>query len=231
MIIGLNNGGFYRLKYDRLSAQVINTIIKTGANALEFNCLDIAMVDELLNFELPNNKIDFFSIHAPLLEYKDNIITRDVLNKISQISERLSINNIVIHSDNIKDLKVFDSFAQLPLSVENSDNRKDFGRSVSDIKTILDNSNLKLTLDVQHCYVNDQTMKLADEFYIEFSNKITEFHVSGYDAKFNHYSLYKTKQDVIIDFLNGKNVPIILESTYDSFTESSIEYNYIKIQL
>jgi len=231
MILGLNNGGFYRLNQDRLSAKVINNIISTGVNGIELSCTKTEMLDNLLNFELPNNKFEFISLHAPLLEYRNDLITQDILDKISRINERFKFNNIIIHSDNIKELRLFNSFNYLPFSIENSDDRKEFGKSVNDIKTILDYSNLNFTLDVQHCYVNDKTMKLAEDFYKEFSNKIVEFHVSGYDKNFRHYTLFKTKQDIIINFLKGKNFPIILESTYDSYDEANTEINYIKNKL
>jgi uncharacterized protein (UPF0276 family) len=166
-----------------------------------------------------------------MLDYRNDSTTLALLNKILQINERLKFNNIIIHSDNIKDLGIFKSFGHLPFSIENSDNRKEFGKTVNDVKTILDQSNFNLTLDVQHCYVNDKTMKLADDFYKEFSNRIVEFHVSGYDKDFNHYTLYKTKQDIILKFLKGKDIPIILESTYDSYDEVITEINYIKNKL
>lgn len=231
MILGLNNGGFYRFNQDRLSAQVINKIIEAGVNGLELTCSKIEMIDTLFDFELPKNKLEFISLHAPMLDYRNDSTTLALLNKILQINERLKFNNIIIHSDNIKDLGVFKSFEHLPFSIENSDHRKEFGKSVNDIKAILDQSNFKLTLDLQHCYVNDNTMKLAYDFYNEFGNKIVEFHVSGYDKNFNHYTLYKTKQDIILDFFKGKNTPIILESTYDSYDEANTEINYIKNKL
>jgi len=231
MIIGLNNGGFYRLTKNRISDNILDKIIKTGANAIEFTCVNIKMVDDLFSLKMPKNKIKFFSIHAPITEYKVDNDTRGLLNKFDQITKKLDINNIIIHADNIKDNQIFKSFAHLPLSVENSDNRKDFGKRVNDIKLLLDNSDLKLTLDLQHCYVNDKTMQLADDFYKEFCDKIVEFHVSGYDKEFNHYTLFKTNQDIIIDFLKEKNIPIILESTYDKYSEAKIELNYVKNKL
>jgi len=231
MIIGLNNGGFYRLEYDRLSDQVINEIINNEVTAIEFVCYDIKMLDDLLIFDLPDNSFKFISLHTPSSEYKDNSKTRNILNKVSAINERFNLNNVIIHSDEIKDLAVFDSFNNLPFSIENSNNMKKFGRTAYDIKSILDNSILNLTLDVQHCYVNDPTMFLANNFYKEFKDKIVEFHISGYDKEFNHYPLFKTKQNIIIDFIKDKDVPIILESTYDSLAEAKIEINYIKNNL
>jgi hypothetical protein len=108
------------------------------------------------------------------------------------------------------------------------DERKKMWQTVKDIWKILEqNPNFWLTLDLQHCFVNDPSMKLAYDFHKTFWNKIVQYHIAWYDKQYLHYPLFKTKQNNIIQALQKKDIPIIIESTFDEKSDLKKEIEYI----
>lgn len=232
MTIGFSNGNFYKLysnKNDRFKPKFIEYFKANNANAIELHYSNESAIDYLLNVsDLKMLDFDFISIHAPSVAYSNNISSNKILSKLELVSKKLKIDNIVFHPDKIIDWKVFRKYENLPISIENMDNQKDFGRTIKDIKSILDKYPFRLTLDLQHCFVNDYSMKLAVDFQKIFKDRIAEYHLSGSDESFNHHPLYKTKQDEIIDSLKYKNIPIIIESGFDKIGEQEKELEYIR---
>jgi len=100
-----------------------------------------------------------------------------------------------------------------------------------DIQSILDKYNFGLTLDLQHCFVNDPTMKLAQDLQMKFHGRIVEYHISGFEEKAPHYPLYETRQDIIIESLIYKTIPIIIESVFDICGDEQDELRYIQKRL
>ena len=150
-----------------------------------------------------------------------------ILHKLEKIHHKHNLQNIVFHADIIDDWDWFNSFNKMPLSVENMDKRKNFGKSIKDMGSILDKYDFKLTLGLQHCFENDPTGKLAEDFQEVFEGRVVEYHLSGYDEKEIHYPLFRTKQDEIISWIKDKGLPIIIESPFDAMGEQSLELKYI----
>ncbi|MFH0856930.1 MAG: hypothetical protein V1860_03465 [bacterium] len=229
MIIGFCNGIFYRIKNinGRFSKETIERC-KIG-NAIELHLADEWMVDYLLEHQnIDLSGFSFISIHAPRIEYKNNATSKEILEKLNQICLDRKIDNVVFHTNLIIDGNIFNEYPDIPISIENVDERGKNGRFVKDIKPILDKYNFGLTLDLQHCFCNDKTMGLAKEFQEIFKDKIVEYHISGFDEKLLHYPLFKTRQDEIIKSLRYKNIPIIIESAFDDLNEPVEELKYIK---
>jgi len=227
MIIGTNNGIFHRIANDRLNNQVMGQIYQLETTALEFVCLDENYLDKLLEFDL-KKEYQYLSLHAPGGGYQDNDYSINIINKIQKLQQKFNFSNIVIHYCEVKDFKWLNQFKNLPISLENEDQTKPKGQSVAEMAKILDQYDFKLTLDLNHCYVNDQKMELANDFWDKFKDKIAEFHLSGYkNSTNNHWPLFKTKQDIIIDFLKDKKRPIIIESVFEEFAEAAKEIEYI----
>jgi len=225
MILGTNNGCFYRLKVDRLSNVVIDTVLRSQIDALEFACCEVDMVSDLLKYKIPDNKLKFKSLHTPFFHYQNDQKTNFFLKLGSQVSKLHKLDNIVFHPDQIIDWNVFKKFDSLPLSIENMDQNKSFGNKYEDIKSVLDNnSNFNLVIDLSHCYEADPSMKLAEKLYNDFQNRVVEFHLSGS----KHLPFFETQETIILDFLHGKNKPIILESVFSDFKELDQEIKYIK---
>jgi len=236
MIIGFGNGDFFRLYSDdkeRFSQKYIDLFKANNlANAIELHCSDEECIDHLLladNIDLSYFK--FVSLHAPNFQYQKNDISIRILSKLVEMHKKYNLQNIVFHVDKVKDWDVFLDYNMLPISIENLDERKESGRSIDDIKSILEKYDFKLTLDLQHCFVNDRTMTLAIKFQELYKERIVEYHISGYEEELLHYPLFKTLQNEIIYSLKFKNIPIIIESTFDKIGEQETELEYIKQRL
>ena len=141
--------------------------------------------------------------------------------------KKFDIRNIVVHPDTVVDWEVFLQYADLPISIENMDDQKNFWKTIEDIASILEKYDFGLTLDVQHCFTNDPSMQLAKDFHEKFSDRIVEYHLSGYDPEKLHYTLFKTEQDIIIDHVLLKDKPIILESCMENYDEGKMELEYV----
>ncbi len=115
----------------------------------------------------------------------------------------------------------------LPISIENMDRNKEFGKNIEDIKSIIERYNFNLTVDLQHFFTNDPSMESAINFQKIYKKNIVVYHLSGYDKKFLHYPLFKTGQNEIIKSVMHKEIPIIIESTFDKLGEETKELNHI----
>ncbi len=235
MILGFSNGDFWKLhefELARFKDEYLKFLLDQGTNALELNCRNL----ESLNFLLENNmeilsEFKFVSMHAPDIFYEDNNTSHEILNSIEKACKKYSIQNVVFHVDKITDWDLIAKYTQIPVSVENMDDTKVFGQTLDDMKSILDKYDFNLTLDLQHCFTNDPTMKLAVELQNSFSDRIAEYHLSGFKEKVLHYPLFKTNQDIIIKNLLHTDKPIIIESVFDNFSEGKTELNYLKDKL
>jgi hypothetical protein len=234
MNIGFANGNFWQLNAstnERFDEKVIRKFIIPGASIIELHCIDEGTLDYILEkgFCIKDD-VKMVSMHAPTahLRYDDSMITHRILHKIELICAKYSVHNVVFHPDLIFNWSVLASYTNIPVSIENMDDRKDFGKSIGDIESVLKKYNFGLTIDLQHCFVNDSTMKLAQEFQDKFKDRIVEYHISGFEKRLLHYPLYKTKQNIIIEALKYKNIPIIIESVFDNFGEQYKELEYIK---
>lgn len=233
MIIGFGNGNFWRMeteKHERFGDEALRRFLNIPTNAIELHCLDVEAIDYLLkNKSRIIEDFDFVSMHTPDLVYDDNAQTHSVLQKMARACEECRVDNIVFHTDKVKQWDVIAQYnGMMPVSIENMDERKKFGNTLEDIQSILDHYNFGLTLDLQHCYVNDASMQLAQDLQEAYKERIVEYHLAGYDVDKLHYPLYKTKQDIILKSLQCVDAPIIIESTFDAYDEASAELKYIK---
>lgn len=236
MTIGFGNGDFWQLyanDLERFEDGVLQRFIDAGARAIELHCCNIDAVDHLLTHVCNAiHKFDFVSLHAPDLIYDDNRVTHDALTKIAQASKKFSIDNIVLHTDKVKNWNVIAAYKHMmPISIENMDDRKMWGRTVADVASILDIYDFGLTLDLQHCYVNDQSMHIAYDLQKMYKDRIVEYHISGYHPEKLHVPLCETRQDVIIESLFYPVVPIIIESVFNAYADAEKELWYIKNKL
>lgn len=209
--------------------EILKNFVYPEANILELMFRDKNNFSLSLDPFLVKENFISCSLHAPKHIYKNDEASHNILKSIETICNRFPIKNIVIHPDNVADRSIFKQYMHLPFSIENMDERKHCGKSVEDIKKILDeNPQLSLTLDLQHCFVNDPTMELAKDFHRILWHKIVQYHISWYNPKHFHYPLFKTHQDIIISHLQRSDLPIIIESTFDEEGELQKEIAYIK---
>lgn len=232
MIIGFATGNFYKLiqeeKYS-FSSLNINYFKADGlANAIELHCPNEEIIDYLIQKEdLDLSSFLYISVHAPsLIDKKEDVIKR-ILDKMRNLKEKYKIKNFVFHTEKDVEWSIFADYQDLPISIENMDNEKDVGKNIKDIEKILKEHPFSLTLDLQHCFTNDESMKLAIYFQKMFKERIVEYHLSGFEEEFLHYPLFKTNQDIIIESLLYKDIPIIIESCFEKRGEEIKELKYI----
>ncbi|MFH1427773.1 MAG: hypothetical protein ABIG60_04585 [Patescibacteria group bacterium] len=229
MLLGFSTGAFHKF-IQPFSNEAILLSKKLGCKVIELSGVSPEKINLLKNI----NKIDlhsfkYISLHSlGLMKYKNNNKTKLMLDIIQEAHNRLNFNCVNIHSDLIEDWTVFKKYS-FPIAIENMDLMKKSGKTPRSFKKILANEKIKLVLDLNHCYTNDKSMKLAEEFYHNFKEQICEIHLSGFKDKNNlHVPLFKTNQIKILKAIPDKNMPIIIESECENIIEAEKEYNYIK---
>ncbi|MFA6098802.1 MAG: hypothetical protein WCV50_03440 [Patescibacteria group bacterium] len=170
---------------------------------------------------------DYVSLHAPRMDYADNQETFKIFQAISETHKLRPLDVVVIHPDNVIDIDIFDDLP-FPVGFENMDKAKNFGKKPEDLSKLLTlNTLFRFILDVNHIWDNDPTMKLAADFIKEFSERLSEIHISGLDSENVHYPLFKTRQTEIIKAAKGLDVPFICESGLAP-QELALEKDYIE---
>jgi hypothetical protein len=226
--IGFSTGVFWHNYRHNLLESYIEKIFRLNCSVLELNSVVVDRLDSILGLSKELIvKFGFLSLHAPSSEfvYDRNKETFICLNKISKILSKFNLDTVVLHPTSVKDWTVFKDYGDLPICIENMDNRKTTGRNYQELKNILEEYGFGFVLDLQHCYSNDKTMKLSNELKEKFKNQIRLYHVSGYKNDY-HFPIYKTKQKKILSGLEN-NSNIIIESPFETYEEMELELQYI----
>jgi hypothetical protein len=230
LTIGFANGVYNKLTssdYLRFSQKYLMKFREGLANAIELHCVNEFLLDFVLINDIDLKDFEFVSLHAPVCKFNGNPRSDRIMKKICQVYEKYSLQNIVVHPDAVQDWDLLLKYSQLPISIENMDDNKSFGRTVDDISQILSKYDLGLTLDLQHCYVLDSSLELAKEFHKKFKKRIVEYHLSAYDPDKLHWAFIYTHQNEIIDSLEMPNKPVIIESDLDQMGDHREELRYI----
>lgn len=218
MKIGFSTADLYQ-EENQLSRIILDKQISLGSRVIEVNAGASAVRAQLGN--LPEDYFNAFEhrfMHAPA------DISGDILKEIIKIQNKFKFEYINFHPDKIADFKVLVD-SGLPVCIENMDSRKLSFRSVQEMKSIFDEYPFGMVLDLNHCYSNGGNMDLVNEFWSEFEGNIRYFHLSGFLTL--HDPLYKTKQKQLIDFVESKNVPVVIESMLENVEEMEKEWHYI----
>lgn len=215
-----------------ISVETIKKCKILKCNAVELNCIggfyDSSLQDLLSLEKYDLRRFDHVSIHAPCrnARFGNDIKTQYVLQILKKAVRDLNIDLIVFHPDTIDDWTIFKNF-EVPIAIENLDNRKSHFRSVSDLKKIFDILPwCKFVLDLNHCKSNDPTMRLAREFIDAFGDRLVEIHISGYQNY--HYPLYRTGQVEILNAVHDSGIPMIIESICQNMEDARMEMDYIQ---
>jgi hypothetical protein len=225
MMIGFSTGCLYRT-HSRIDPHIVDVIQRTGANAIELMvCGDDSLKKATATLQ-PDMLAEFrsVSIHSQtLFELTEDAIS-DYLSQLLVVIERYNIQRVVLHPDQVTD---WDSLVRsgIPFAIENMDKNKERFQYIKEMKEVLERTGFPLVLDVNHCYTNDPSMKLANDFIDAFHDKIVEVHVSGYVSL--HEPLYKTDQMQILAPVKSLNVPVIIESVFETEGELAREYEYV----
>jgi sugar phosphate isomerase/epimerase len=228
--IGFATGVLHKTIFP-VSKKIIEINKNLGCDAIEISCNISERISFLDKINISDLKcFKYVSLHAPVrnIKYCNDKKTKEILQKIDQAYKRLKINYVVIHPDLVEDWGVFKNYS-FKIAIENMDWRKDSYKNIKDIRKVVKKINCKMVLDINHCYTNDKTLKLAKDFWKNFKDIICGIHLSGF-TEF-HDPLFKTKQVEILKAVPKKNIPIIIESMCKNKNEMKKELEYIKIFL
>lgn len=229
MLLGFSTGFLHKI-IQPVSREAIFLCQEIGCNIIELSCSyeeRIPLLENIKKSDLESFKK--VSLHAPssIFLKKDREL-KLILNTIQEACKRLEIDYIIVHPNIVRNWNIFNDYT-FQVAIENMDRYGETGKTVKELANIFNHKNYKLVLDLNHCFTNDKTMKLADEFIKSFKDKICEIHLSGYKDKNNlHVPLHKTRQVNIIKVVPNKRIPIIIESECKDFNEAKKEYFYIK---
>ncbi len=225
-IIGFSTGCLHMTYSDRksqeFSNETINLLSLDGrARAIEINCGGKGSFDHILELKPDLSGFEYVSIHAPA-EFSSSDI-----DLMRAMTNEHRIDNFVFHPSVSSNWDLL-AKSGLPVSIENMDSRKDIGKNVGEIASILGRYGFGLTLDLQHCFTNEESMSSAREFQEILGDRVVEYHLSGFDSRWNHFPLFKTGQDKIIGSLKNKKAPIIIESAFFNIDEIQGELDHIE---
>ncbi len=223
--IGFSHGDLYRV-LDKYSPENFKTIADSGSEIIEICWNSISELDRIMEATPFVKTYPRTSIHLPTdVRYSNDEVTRSVLEKAFELYQAIGAELVVAHPDLIDRTDVFDRYP-ISWAAENMDCRKKTFRGVEDMKSFFQaHDSWGMVLDVNHCFSNDPSMKLADEFIATFHERIQEIHLSGYAGY--HEPLYQTKQEIILAAAKKLDVPIIIESTFDAADEVKKEFEYV----
>jgi len=227
--IGFTHGVLHKIM-DVYSKEVIDVYKDFGCKIIEISCMRQGELDRVDNISQYVKDFLRKSIHLPTdIKYQNNPETIKVLKKIEVLYKEINADLALVHPDTVIDWDVFDDY-KLNWAIENMDNRKESHKDVDGLKKFFaEHTDWKMVLDLNHCFSNDKSMKLADDFISQFKDRIEEIHLSGYVEY--HEPLFQTKQLEILNYCKNVDVPVIIESTFDKVEDVEKEYQYVLNQL
>ena len=231
-IIGFSTGSLYQLMSPS-SKMAIELVKKASRDCIEINTQFKKRIFLLHKRKLNLRKFKFITMHAPNdFIYDNNKKTDTLLKKIEKLHKIIGFHFIVFHPDRIKNFDIFKKYT-FPKAIENLDNRSPQWAEVENLKSILNNHNFKLVLDITHCFLIDKSNKNFNRLYNNFKNKIAYIHLGGFNLKEKeHRPLFLTKQKKILEMaVKVKKFPIIIESVVYNKKQLSAEIDYIKNNL
>ncbi len=150
-------------------------VARPGVSAIELSALRDAelrpLVEALSTLDL--DSFDYVSFHAP---GSLAALTEDeVIAALNQLPEAWPV---IVHPEILVNPAKWQAFGSR-LCIENMDNRKMTGRTVSELRTLLDRfPEASFCLDVGHARQIDPTMAAALLMLSEFADRLVQLHVS-----------------------------------------------------
>ena len=226
MKIGFSTGCLHKT-HDPLVPETFDVFRKMGCNAIEISWQGgMNEVKKLLSLqEADFVGFKYISLLTPAFDKFSETEIVEMLQKLVEVHEKIKFNAIVLHPYETMNWDIFRQF-DLPFMIENMDWRKDFGKYVDSLEDIFSKFDAPMVLDLNHCYTNDPSMRLAQDMAETFGGRIEEIHLSGFETF--HEPLFKTKQMEILQAIPDKRLPIIIESGCENVEEAKKEFEYVK---
>ncbi|MBU1037121.1 hypothetical protein KKF32_03730 [Patescibacteria group bacterium] len=224
-VIGLSSDILYKT-VPPTSKKIFKIFRKINCRAVEIHCpaSELSSLERIDPADLQG--FTHVSLHLPSrgIIYDNNSKTKRILELIQRTKEKLNFKWVIVHPHKVKNWNIFKN-CSFTVAVENMDYKRNFGKNVEDLKKIFKNTFLKFILDINHCFTNDRSLKLVDDLYKNFKDKLCEIHVSGFIK--NHEPLHLTKQKKILQAIPDCTCPIIIESVCLNEDQLKKEFTYI----
>lgn len=207
--------------HGRVSIEIFELFKSFGCNAIEIAINNDEALEKLIKEIVPKDLGGFshVSMHAPPIY---DISTVDLIKKAHDI---FHFKTIVVHPDEIENWEMLKRFP-LPFAIENMDWRKEIGKYAESMQDIFGKHDMPMVLDLNHCFTNDPSMRLAEEMREKLAERIREIHVSGFEQE--HEPLFKTGQKEILSAVYDKSLPIIIESVCETVEDARKEFEYVR---
>lgn len=228
MKLGFSTGFFWQTNLSE--EEKIAQILAVQSDAIELGVGRVIYLDRKISekaFELLR-LFKYRSIHMPNDVRYPGSNSNKIISQIMNYARLIDAHTVVVHPDQIDDYKYLAVSFGNQLAIENTNSTSQFGRSVSDMKTVFERlPNARLILDVNHVLTNDRTLKLASDFDRTFAKRLAHYHLSGL-GQGGHPCLSQTHEDIIFEGII-QDVPVILESTPgETWIEPRVEYDYVR---
>ncbi|MBI4281689.1 hypothetical protein HY625_02575 [Candidatus Uhrbacteria bacterium] len=222
-VVGFSSGVFgeeMRMK------QALQFLRGLGHRTVEVGCVRMKRFLEGQMLEVTTDDLVGFesvSMHAPAFAYSTDDTSKEIIRQMQRIHALRPVDVVVVHPDLVTDFSLLVA-SGLPIGVENQDNRKTGYKLPEDFNALFERyPKFSFVLDLNHAFTNDQSMKLAQEFYERWGNRLVEIQVSGYREA--HSPLFETGQKEIVEAVRG-NARIIIESLIHS-KDTTREFLYV----
>lgn len=238
MEIGFSTSSFYKIS-EVDTKRAIALCRDLGCKVIELNASRPNRIEWLKRVKRQDVAgFSFVSIHTPNAHSMAALSgerQKELLSVFADASKRLNIDCVLFHPGKwLGDFNILKNY-NFSATIENMDCRNENGTTVESMGEILAKGNFKMTLDLNHCYTHDKTMKLAHDFYNVFADKTSHFHLSDFDEKLPsddplhwHNSFFKCKNNIILENIPSFDKPIILEESFFNESEAKIELEYLE---
>ena len=190
----------------------IELLNQSSANAIELSALRESELPALIGAldQLVLDHFQYVSFHAP--SKLNQISEQELVKYLEKVMEKEW--PIVIHPDIIGDFSLWKQFGSA-LCIENMDNRKSKGRTFEELNEIYTElPGASFCFDLAHVRQVDPTMQEGLTMIRNFSERLTQLHVSDVNSEGKHEPL---NLETLLAFkkiapLIPQNIPVIIES-------------------
>jgi hypothetical protein len=213
--IGFSTGFFYKQPGMSLEEK-LRQLHAIAPGVLELHFTEPQRNPAVLTSEVKEllKSFSYLSIHLPAEFRYPSIPAEEMLPVLEQCITELKPQTLVLHPDLIDDHAwVAEKFGPL-LAIENMDWRKSYGQTVESLAGAFDKlPNARWVFDVNHVFTLDPTMKLGEELYTTFKDRLAHYHLSGFGSQERvHTCLCDTHEESIIQAVRADSVPVVIES-------------------
>jgi len=255
-ILGLSTGALHKTNLHPVDIGVVETCLGLGCNAIEFNIHSFTMHAVFLNsfdfgdfLKINGKKFKHISVHLPCdIRYTPlkTPLSDDHETQRKRFLEAFENDSFfmfyladdffkknktayfLVHPDLVEDWSDFYD-SEFTTAIENMDFRKkSFQSEDSLLEFFTEHPDFKFVLDVNHLISNGRKFSDIKKFIRMFSDRLVGVHLSGFEKY--HEPLFKTKQHQFVEELIDlpPNIPIIIESVFDSISDAEKELAYVK---